>query len=254
MMNFSEIGCGTNTDCPNQRACINALCIDPCAQSDVCAEHQECQVDNHRVVCIQGKSFDQCASQWSPSQFNVMPKFVFSCLFSTARDPVSCDHCSGGTCDPITGACVKGNFNVTLFHCSSEFIFVDHTRPAIKMEFIPIIVLQIDKYLETVFTWKKDGKNYKRFIGRTETQIHAQIDRRKDIVHTIFKHLPIYSKEKKKPFPIVIYVYPPKTKTVICDGCEYLHETQTFKILHTLAHSTLHTHSFCKYTKPDIQL
>lgn len=57
MVTFSEIGCGTNTDCPNQKACINALCIDPCAQSNVCAQHQECQVDNHKVVCIQGKSF-----------------------------------------------------------------------------------------------------------------------------------------------------------------------------------------------------
>lgn len=110
MVKFSEIGCGTNTDCPNQKACINALCIDPCAQSDVCAQHQECQVDNHQVVCIQGKSSSH-RDLGEVNVFDVMRiKFQF---LSAARDPVSCDHCSGGTCDPVTGACVKGNFNTT---------------------------------------------------------------------------------------------------------------------------------------------
>lgn len=55
MVNFSEIGCGTNTDCPNQMACINALCIDPCAHANVCTQHQECQVTDHQMVCIQGE-------------------------------------------------------------------------------------------------------------------------------------------------------------------------------------------------------
>lgn len=27
------------------------------------------------------------------------------------RDPYDCSHCSGGVCDPATGACVKGNFD-----------------------------------------------------------------------------------------------------------------------------------------------
>lgn len=74
MVNFSEIGCGTNTDCPNQKACINALCIDPCAQSNVCTQHQECQVDNHQVVCIEGK-LSRSNVFWR-SIFNVMHKFV----------------------------------------------------------------------------------------------------------------------------------------------------------------------------------
>lgn len=123
MINFSEIGCGTNTDCPNQKACINALCIDPCAQSDVCTHHQECQVDNHQVVCIEGKP---SRPNVFCSMFDVMHKCKFS---SAARDPASCSHCSGGTCDSITGACVKGNFTMQNFSVLlvNSFSRVDQT-------------------------------------------------------------------------------------------------------------------------------
>lgn len=31
----------------------------------------------------------------------------------TGRDPYDCKHCSGGSCDPTTGACIKGNFVVS---------------------------------------------------------------------------------------------------------------------------------------------
>lgn len=54
MCNIAEIGCGIHSDCPLQKACINALCVDPCAHS-VCGNGQECHVDNHQAVCIQCK-------------------------------------------------------------------------------------------------------------------------------------------------------------------------------------------------------
>lgn len=53
-MNFSEIGCASNSDCPSQRACINARCVDLCKQTDQCGLDQECQMENHQSVCIKG--------------------------------------------------------------------------------------------------------------------------------------------------------------------------------------------------------
>lgn len=40
----SQPGCRTDSDCSNQLACINQLCINPCAKSDVCSAEQECKV------------------------------------------------------------------------------------------------------------------------------------------------------------------------------------------------------------------
>lgn len=55
---FSVIGCVSHTDCPNQKACINSMCVDPCHDSsrNPCAHDQECQVKNHQPVCVRGKS------------------------------------------------------------------------------------------------------------------------------------------------------------------------------------------------------
>lgn len=52
---ISVIGCVSHTDCPSQRACMNAICADPCAQSSPCDINQECQVQDHQPVCMRGK-------------------------------------------------------------------------------------------------------------------------------------------------------------------------------------------------------
>lgn len=54
--NFLVIGCVASTDCPNQKACINKLCVDPCHHSNPCTGDQECQVMDHGAVCVRGKS------------------------------------------------------------------------------------------------------------------------------------------------------------------------------------------------------
>lgn len=57
MIEFStitEIGCASNSDCPSQRACVNTLCINPCSQGNLCQHDQECHVENHNPVCVQG--------------------------------------------------------------------------------------------------------------------------------------------------------------------------------------------------------
>ncbi|PNF22176.1 hypothetical protein B7P43_G05064 [Cryptotermes secundus] len=45
------VGCRSNNDCPNDRSCINAQCINPCVYDNACAPRAECRVQNHFAVC-----------------------------------------------------------------------------------------------------------------------------------------------------------------------------------------------------------
>lgn len=45
------VGCVSNSDCPNDRQCINAQCINPCIYSNPCSSLSECRVQNHIALC-----------------------------------------------------------------------------------------------------------------------------------------------------------------------------------------------------------
>lgn len=45
------VGCRSNSDCPDDRACINGQCINPCIYEHPCASRAECQVHNHFALC-----------------------------------------------------------------------------------------------------------------------------------------------------------------------------------------------------------
>lgn len=115
---FPEIGCRHSADCPHQKACINSHCVDPCAYHQ-CAQQEQCHVDNHQPVCAHvGKYSEQFMTIETTFSFH------WDNLFA-GRDPYDCSHCSGGACDPITGACVKGNFdhlwsNILVISCFSS--------------------------------------------------------------------------------------------------------------------------------------
>jgi hypothetical protein len=50
----SEIGCRSDSECPAQKACINDHCQDPCDLGPKCPNSQQCIVQNHQQVCVQG--------------------------------------------------------------------------------------------------------------------------------------------------------------------------------------------------------
>lgn len=109
-----------NAECPHQKACINSVCVDPCAYHQ-CAQQLECHVDNHQPICVHtGKSsfyLKKLKQNNFPSNQNPNKYFVAEIHEGQSflgRDPYDCSHCSGGTCDPTTGACVKGNFDHSL--------------------------------------------------------------------------------------------------------------------------------------------
>lgn len=45
------VGCRSNSDCPDDRACINGQCINPCVYEHPCASQAECIVQNHLALC-----------------------------------------------------------------------------------------------------------------------------------------------------------------------------------------------------------
>jgi len=55
--------CVSNSDCPNNKACLNRKCLDPCVGS--CGSNAQCHVSNHVPICIcpdsyTGNPFSNC--------------------------------------------------------------------------------------------------------------------------------------------------------------------------------------------------
>lgn len=45
------VGCRSNNDCPDDRSCINAQCINPCVYEHPCASDAQCRIKNHVALC-----------------------------------------------------------------------------------------------------------------------------------------------------------------------------------------------------------
>ena len=50
--------CQHDTECPDNKACINNQCLDPCTLHDPCGKNAECETRGHRPVCM-------CPSGWA---------------------------------------------------------------------------------------------------------------------------------------------------------------------------------------------
>ena len=50
--------CQHDTECPDNKACINNQCLDPCTLHDPCGKNAECETRGHRPVC-------RCPSGWA---------------------------------------------------------------------------------------------------------------------------------------------------------------------------------------------
>lgn len=49
--NCRVIGCRSNSDCPSDKACENAVCVNPCVYTNICSPRAECSAQNHAAVC-----------------------------------------------------------------------------------------------------------------------------------------------------------------------------------------------------------
>ena len=49
--------CQHDVECPDNKACIDYQCLDPCILNDPCGKNAECETRAHRPVCL-------CPSGW----------------------------------------------------------------------------------------------------------------------------------------------------------------------------------------------
>ena len=63
--------CQMDRDCPDNRACINNQCLDPCIVDDPCGKNAQCQTTSHRPVC-------RCPNGWAGDPHTE----CFQCRFS----------------------------------------------------------------------------------------------------------------------------------------------------------------------------
>lgn len=45
------VGCRSNSDCPSDKGCENAQCVNPCVYDNQCSPRAECSPQNHMAVC-----------------------------------------------------------------------------------------------------------------------------------------------------------------------------------------------------------
>lgn len=91
--------CVLNQDCPNNKACVNNKCKDPCI--GVCGQYAECFVVNHIPTCT-------CVQGYSGDPFSFCRKFDRKLLTTTIKQvinflktvPVETHPCSPSPCGP----------------------------------------------------------------------------------------------------------------------------------------------------------
>ncbi|CAH1404987.1 unnamed protein product [Nezara viridula] len=87
------VGCRSNSDCPNDRACINAQCINPCIYDQPCAARAKCFVQNHLPLCrcppaYEGNPYTSCRLKVEPEcrVDGDCPSF-YACFNQQCKDP-----------------------------------------------------------------------------------------------------------------------------------------------------------------------
>lgn len=95
------VECRSNSDCPSDRQCINAQCVNPCVYDTPCAARAECHVRNHVALCRcpighSGNPYVDCRRDVQlecRSDGDCSP--THACLNSRCRDPcVALEPCS----------------------------------------------------------------------------------------------------------------------------------------------------------------
>lgn len=87
------VGCTSNSDCPNDRQCINAQCINPCIYDDPCSSRAECRVQNHMALCrcppgFIGNPYVGCRKEVEPEcRIDGDCPSKLACLNNKCQDP-----------------------------------------------------------------------------------------------------------------------------------------------------------------------
>jgi hypothetical protein len=87
------VGCTSNSDCPTDRQCINAQCINPCVYDNPCSPRAECRVQNHIALCrctsgYFGNPYVDCKKEQQPEcrEDSECPTKL-ACINNKCQDP-----------------------------------------------------------------------------------------------------------------------------------------------------------------------
>lgn len=87
------VGCRSNNDCPSDRSCINAQCINPCLYDNPCSPRAECAVQNHLALCrcpigMLGNPYVECRPEPRPEcRMDADCPPTLACLNSKCQNP-----------------------------------------------------------------------------------------------------------------------------------------------------------------------
>lgn len=84
--------CVVSSECPQDKACINQKCVNPCTPG-TCADNAICKVVNHNPICscspgFSGDPFVRCNRRERKLTFSC------TCIFPMRNHSVFCEYCS----------------------------------------------------------------------------------------------------------------------------------------------------------------
>lgn len=87
------MGCISNSDCPNDKKCINSHCINPCIHDNTCSPRAECNVRNHLALCrcplgLIGNPYIDCKPEDQPEcrEDGECPS-ILACINNRCQNP-----------------------------------------------------------------------------------------------------------------------------------------------------------------------
>lgn len=89
------IGCRSNSDCPSEKQCENAQCINPCIYKNPCSTRAECKPQNHMAVCkcptgTIGNPYIDCRTELLPEcERDTDCPSKLACLSNKCQNPCS---------------------------------------------------------------------------------------------------------------------------------------------------------------------
>lgn len=87
------IGCRSNGDCPSDKQCTNAQCVNPCLYDNPCSPRAECQASNHLAVCkcpigFTGNPYIDCVREPQPEcEYDTDCPSRLACINQKCGDP-----------------------------------------------------------------------------------------------------------------------------------------------------------------------
>uniref|UniRef100_A0A6E8W1C0 Dumpy n=1 Tax=Anopheles coluzzii TaxID=1518534 RepID=A0A6E8W1C0_ANOCL len=95
LVQCNVVECRSNNDCPDDKQCRNAQCVNPCIYENSCSPRAECRAQNHLVVCrcpvgLVGNPYVDCRPEVVPEcQYDTDCPGHLACIDNKCTEPCS---------------------------------------------------------------------------------------------------------------------------------------------------------------------